>query len=445
MLRALVPLLGVVLIFCGDPSTDRPRFESPPTFQTLPQFESLPTFLASKILPPDLLAGPDHHVAEQVVNDGFMNIYTINSRFGTFTANSDAELRIRVGEVKSIARMEDLAESEQFARGVGKAGLDALETTAHLITDPVDTVEDTASGVKEMFQSVRGGVESLAGRLGDKEGVNIEDIKDLEDIVDLEDIGDMIGYSRARRQYAVAFGVDPYSTNPVLQEHLTRLSLAGFVGHFAARTGLGFIDGGVGTAISVVNNLDSLRRTVEDQSPEELSGINGKKLLAMEVPQTVVDLFLGNTAFSPTYQTAFVTNLEEVDGAADRAAFVKAAVLAKNEDQVLFRVHQARMYANYHESVAPIQAFAQVTKMVVVAARTADGTVVVNGPLDYVSLTSNLAGYFEAARSGLEDMPDVSGKEVWIAGGMSPTARKWVEESGWDVYTNAREQLLPES
>ena len=136
----------------------------------------------------------------------------------------------------------------------------------------------------------------------------------------------------------------------------------------------------------------------------------------MGVPQAVVDLFLANTVFSPTYQTAFVTNLEEIDGATDRAVFVEAAALAKNEDQVLFRVQQARMYANYHKSVAPIQAFARVSRLAVVAARSADGTVVVNGPIDYVCLTSDLAGYYEAARSGLEGVPGVSGKQVWVAG-----------------------------
>jgi hypothetical protein len=430
VLRALVPLLGVVLIFCGESPMAEPQYESPLTFR------------ASEILPPHLLAGPDHRVAEEVVNDGFMNSYTIDSRFGTFTADSNAELRIRVGEINSIAKMEEVAEHEEFVLGVGKAGVDAMDTTVRAVRDPVATVEDTASGVKELFQSVRGSLESVAGSLGDDDRPRMDEIGD---IVDIEDVGDLVGYSRAKRQYALAFGVDPYSTNPVLQEHLTRLSLAGFLGHFGARTALGFVEGGVGTAISIVNNLDSLRRTVEDMSPEELAAINERKLLAMEVPQEVVDLFIMNGAFSPTLQTAFVTNLDEVEDAADRGAFVEGAVFAKSEDQALFYVQQSRMYANYHESVTPIRAFGMVSKMAVVAARTAGGAVVVNAPLDYVFLTSNFSGYFEAARSGLEDVPDVSGKEVWVAGGMSPAARKWLEECGWEVHTNAQEQLLPET
>ena len=103
-LRTLAFLIGSALLVSGNPSMAQTEFESSPTFK------------ASKILPPELLSGPDHRVAEEVVNDGYMNIYTINSQFGTFTANSNAELRLRVGEVHAIARMDDVAQSEQAAR-----------------------------------------------------------------------------------------------------------------------------------------------------------------------------------------------------------------------------------------------------------------------------------------------------------------------------------------
>ena len=36
-------------------------------------YESLPVLNASKILPPDLVKGPNHQVQERVVNDGFLN------------------------------------------------------------------------------------------------------------------------------------------------------------------------------------------------------------------------------------------------------------------------------------------------------------------------------------------------------------------------------------
>src|SRR5207244_3342689 len=41
-------------------------------------YESAPVLSASKILPPELLAGPNHHVEERVYNDGYLNRYTVN-------------------------------------------------------------------------------------------------------------------------------------------------------------------------------------------------------------------------------------------------------------------------------------------------------------------------------------------------------------------------------
>jgi hypothetical protein len=413
---AFALLIGSALLATGYPSLAQTAFETPPKLQ------------ASKILPPELLKGPDFEVAEEVVNDGYMNTYTIQSRFGTFTANSDEELRIRVGEVHAIAKMDELARSEQFIKGVGKAGKDVLDSSKDLVFHPVDTFKDTTGGVKAMFQSVRRGVHEL----GEEDGG-----------VGSVDVGEMIGYSRAKRQYAAKFGVDPYSTNPVVQAHLARLSKAGFVGDVGAGAALGFLDGGVGMTMSVFGNLQTLKEELRDKSPDELRELNEKRLRAMGVEQSVIDLYLGNYVFSPTYQTAFVSALDEIDGAADRGQFVKVAVLAKDEDQALFRLFQARMYANYHKTVKPIQAFVLVSELLVVAARTPDGALVALAPADDVFFTSSLAGYFEAARSGLDNVPGVSRKELWIAGGMSPTARKWLTDSGWKVHTGARKQLLP--
>jgi hypothetical protein len=248
----------------------------------------------------------------------------------------------------------------------------------------------------------------------------------------------MIGYSRAKRQYAAAFGVDPYSTNPVVQSHLTRLSRAGYLGDVGAGTALGLIDGGVGLAMSVAGNLQTLKEQIRDKSPDELRELNEGKLRAMGVEQSVIDLYLGNYVFSPTYQTALVSALEEIDGAEGRGEFVKVAILAKDEDQALFRLFQARMYANHHKSVKALKEFVLVSELVVVAARTDDGVLVVNAPADHVSFTESLSGFFREARSGLDDLAGLSGKELWIAGGMSSMARKWLEKNGWTVHTNAR-------
>jgi hypothetical protein len=416
--RVLGGLFAALLLLGAPPATAQQDFEVPPTFR------------ASEIVPPELLAGPNHRVAERVVNDGFMNIYTVNSRFGTFTANSYEELRIRVAEVNAIAEMETWSQSEQFLMGMQKAGRDVLEGSTRLIADPVQVLKDTSGGVKAIFASIQRNLAKHVG--GEEDGKSIRD-----------HVRDLIGYSLAKRQYAASFGVDPYSTNPVVQEYLDRLSRAGFAGDLGTKTALGFLEGGVGTAATVADQLQSLREEVRDKSPGELRQMNEKKLREMGVEPAVIELYLGNYVFSPTYQTAFVDILGSIDGVADRGEFVKVVVLAKDEDQALFRLNQARMYANHHEAVAPLEAFVLVSELVVVAAQTADGTLVVQVPADYVSFSFNLAGFFVAARSGLDSLEGIKRKQLWLAGGISPVARKWIEESGWSVHTHTRRQAPP--
>jgi len=132
-LRAIALLMGSALLAGGESSVAQERFESPPTFQ------------ASKILPADILSGPNHRVDERVANDGVMNLYTIDSPFSAFTANSNTELWIRVGEIDAIAKLVEVSRSEQFAKGVGKAGQDVLAVASGALIAPMLGSADSSS------------------------------------------------------------------------------------------------------------------------------------------------------------------------------------------------------------------------------------------------------------------------------------------------------------
>lgn len=51
-----------------------------------PAYERLPAFGASAILPPELLSGPNHRVADAVRNDAYLNHYAVSSSFVEFSA-----------------------------------------------------------------------------------------------------------------------------------------------------------------------------------------------------------------------------------------------------------------------------------------------------------------------------------------------------------------------
>ncbi|HZM98367.1 MAG TPA: hypothetical protein VFB70_03190, partial [Pyrinomonadaceae bacterium] len=103
-------------------------------------YESTPTLSASKILPPDLLSGPNHRVQERVTNDGFLNIYTIDSKFGQFNAVSTALLRVRIQEINAMAAMDKLKGTKEYGTAVKESALSAMVAAKDMVFQPVQTL-----------------------------------------------------------------------------------------------------------------------------------------------------------------------------------------------------------------------------------------------------------------------------------------------------------------
>ena len=104
-------------------------------------YEAEPVLSASEILPPELLSGPHFRVQERVTNDGYLNTYQIDSKFGTFTAISTAMLRKRIGEINAMVVMEKVQGSKEYLDCVKEGGLDAMTSALSLITSPVADFE----------------------------------------------------------------------------------------------------------------------------------------------------------------------------------------------------------------------------------------------------------------------------------------------------------------
>ena len=171
------------------------------------RYEAPPIFQASKLFPPGLVKGPNHQVDERVLNDGYMNHYRIHTRFGDLDAASTAELKIRIDEANALAAMEKVKGTEQFSRFLVQGGKDTLAGAKALIRSPVKTVNGAVSGVGKLFE--RAGASLSGDPPSDAEDGRLENL---------------IGFSSTKRDYAAEFGVDPYSSNPVLQERLDEIA-----------------------------------------------------------------------------------------------------------------------------------------------------------------------------------------------------------------------------
>jgi hypothetical protein len=385
------------------------------------EFERAPVFRASQILPPDLVTGPSHRIDESVPNDGVMNLYRINSRFGLFEAQSTAEMKIRVHEVYAIGAMEEVQSSEAFAESVKNAGAGVVEGVGNAVTDPVGTLSGAVSGVGKLFERV-------GAKLGGDPRSQSED----------SGMSDLLGVSKKKRQYAAEFGVDVYSSNEVLQQNLDRLAAAGWFGGLGVNIPVGVVAGPVLMGTQTANRMKGVFR---DMSGTDLRLMNKKKLEAMGVSAEVTDLFISNRFFSPRHQTLLVAALEEMGRTEGRGHLVRFAVQTEDEDMALFRQRQAQMYAGYHRSVQPLGHFVPLGKLV--AAKTQGGALVFNVPLDHLAWTRDMARFMRWVNQEISAAAGSAEKHVWVTGTVSALARKNLEAKGWNIHERAA-SLVPD-
>jgi hypothetical protein len=386
--------------------------------------EQPPRLAASQILPANLRKGADFTVREQVANDGLVNTYVIDSKFGAFTAVTTAKLRQRVGEVVALRQMESIRQSDLYGKAIGGAVRGTAGAVVNTVNDPVGTVSNVFSGVGKAFSRTG---ETLFG----------SSRSDAED----GGVASLLGVSEAKRKFAADFGVDVYSDNQVLQDRLDELARATALGKLTYSAALSVVPGAAGavaTATGVVTTTDDIYRSM---APADLRIQNRQKLTAMGVREEAVAVFLDNSRFTPREQTELVRAMERMPGNRTRELFVRFAALTNDRDMAYFRSRQAQMYAGYHAKVAPLASFVGFGEFI--AGRTAAGGVVFNVPVDYVAWTSWMASAVTRIDQAASALPGVTEKRLVLVGRVSPTARSALAAKGWQITENAENLITP--
>jgi len=389
-----------------------------------PTYERPVTLKASKILSPDLLKGPHHQVDEKVVNDAFLNIYTLHSDYGDVQVTSTAKLMKYIHEVNAVAKMKEIQGTDEFAKGMkNKAGA-VIEGAGDLITDPVGTVGTTISGVGKLFS--RAGENMFGGARSDSEGSRM---------------GSLLGYAKAKREIGYKLGVDVYSHNEILQKELNELSSAGGTGTLVMSGLLMAVPGGAGAAVSVAGGTKMMTNLVYwDKSPADLRKMNRERLASMGVNKDVADIFIANGIYTPREQTLLVEALFNMSKTSGRDEYIKLATLTDDIDMAFFRQRQAEMYAAYNTKVQPIASFVAVGSTS--AGMAQNGDIIFNVPLDHLLWTKGIAAVIRIATQNVAMMEGVNGRQLWISGTASDLARESLKKMGWKIQENADAKLF---
>ena len=394
-----------------------------PMTSSAAEYENASVLEAAAVLPSELLKGPHYRVEDKVANDGYMNTYKLQSDYGEFDVYSTALLKIRVHEIKAITALIELEQTDEFQDSLKESGQEFGAGVKHLIEEPKEALQGAASGIKKMF-----------GRAGEAFRSERSDAED-------DRYKTLIGFSTIKREYAGELGVDPYSSNEVLQAQLEKIAWAAFGGSITVTAAKMLIPGGAGLAVSAVSTTTLMNDLITQQPATELRILNREKLLAMDVHPDVAELYINNTVYSPSEQTYLVGSLEQMKGAADRNVFVKFAIPVSEADLAFFRTRAARSYAGFHRNVEPIARFVGVGDRL--GAVTKGGDFVLIVPVDHIVWTESVAQLVDSYQGDLDEGGDERARYLWVSGTTSPKAREEFEQRGWTVHDNSEKRLFP--
>jgi hypothetical protein len=249
-------------------------------------YETPPVLSASKILPSELLSGQSFRVQESVNNDGFLNIYKVDSPFGSSTAVSTALLRKRIHEINAMVAMEKVKTTSQYLDSLKASGMSTLAAAKNMVFRPVKTATEVVSGVGLLFR--RAGDSLFGPKPSEAEDSRFQNL---------------VGFSNYKREIAYEFGVDVYSRNELLQDRLNELSWTAFAGGMTVSALMAAVPGGAGIAMTAIGTTRLGTAIFKNTPPQDLRRMNTEKLNAMGVDATTIETFMSNTIFSPREQT----------------------------------------------------------------------------------------------------------------------------------------------
>lgn len=314
---------------------------------------------------PALLSGPLHAVAPCARVAGHMAQFRIDTRWGPLAADSLELLRIRVAELPALEEVERASHARLAAEAAEDSARRLAGTVESVATRPVETLRELPAGALRFFQHRLDELGETLQETGDRAGEQLAGAGEAYDRVStrpgvvlheppadpwwqrggnrLWRLGkDWIGYGEARRTWAQRLGVDPYSSNPLLNDRMDSLAWAALAGDKA----VGLATGQLGsTAGEVIGAARRINRIVWELPPAEVRRRNDLRLAALGCGEEERRRFLRNGRFTPTLQTALVDALVELQPASGCIDVVELAAALDVELEVRYLVDALTMLA----------------------------------------------------------------------------------------------------
>jgi hypothetical protein len=387
-------------------------------------FEELPELKASEILKPELLKGPHFVVRDSVPTSAGMNQFTIDSDFGVFEADGNEMLLQRLKEIDAIARLQEVSRTDEFKSSLVAAARSPLNSAKNIARDPAQAISNVPKGIMKFLGRAKQTVENV-GKGGN------------DDAGDGSRLKDAIGYSDKKRKIALQMGIDPYTSNTMLQKQLDDVAWASWAGGFAFNAATFPLSGPIGAALTVTNLNTTVEDLLREKSPSELEQINRSAFRAMGASASDTDRILSGGAFTPTQATSFAVHLKALKGVSNRGAFVKAAAQkSTTEADALFCVYTAALMDQINQKT-PIARIVMLQNFPICIGK--DGTIIVALQWDYAAWTSGAASFTDEVQILATKSGQSAQVVVDLSGEVSARLREELEKRGMTV----QDRLVP--
>lgn len=386
------------------------------------KFEQGVILNAAQLLPADSLRGPSYRVRDQVVTDGYMAHFKIDTDFGTFDAVGVPQAKLRIVEAEAIRKLVETSKGDLFAEGLKRSVEQPIDAVKNIVKHPVESVKQAPKTVGHFF----GKVGSAIGR-----GVTgaVDRVTEDEPPPSAAEVGGQIGnvaknaagFDKAKLDTAKQLGVDPYSDNPRLQEEMDKVTWAFFAGGLPLRIGAAAASAGLALTAT---NMVGIPEDTYALTQSELAVRDERSLAAMGVHPEDIKNFQIHRALSTTRRHRMVRALEAMPKATGRGTMVQLANACGSPEQADVLVGAFSILAERQRSGAADYRKLQVLGRLP-GATTASGDLEVPAPVDYVTWTDEVATF--AQRDDLGTAPKV----LVHTGNLSSAALAGITAAGW--------------
>jgi hypothetical protein len=421
------------------------------------QSEVEPYFPAAALVAPPLLSGPNFRVVPEVQVRGYMAHFIVDTTFGPVAADSAQMLAVRVAEVPALETLERASKSGAFAEALRARGRKTGAAIVNVFTHPIDTVSGIPSGVARYFSTKWDLWTGRAQSLADRSSREFENKGDPyhappgpmtaarkpapDDKPDDEEEHNHAWYARTgseaaretkrylkygqqRREMAKVLGVDPNSTNALLNERLDALAWAAVWGNFSAGSALGEI---AGPAATVISWSGKLNQYVLEKSPEQLRESNRTRLMNFCRDDFGTRQFLRRGGFTDTLRTALAQSLEKLGPQSGCDELLELAATTRGEVEARYLVDALKLLEREGDAHGGELFVAGAG----IAWRTPSGRLLLPLPVDYLSWNTQLAAFFDQHALSASD------KVALIGGDASTLAQRELTQRGWSLRPGA--------